>query len=404
LGYASFYLCRANISSALPALQEEGYDKARLGALASTATFTYAIGKFVLGSTGDFLGGRRLMLLAVAGSVVCSLLVSVQHAFWLLVLFISANRFFGAGGWSGLVQVVSRTFEPKRHGAIMGVLSTSYELGNVAAILLSSSVVMHGWRALFIVNPLLFAVIGGTAVFSLPRGDSGASDPPREPYRDSAEKEAAAHRPSLRAILKDLVSREAFWIAVFLSALLTFLRDGFLTWTATFLSDISHAAGHKELSGSIVKSALFPAAGVLAAPTMGALSDRLGRGRRAPLMAASLVIVVGLVLFLAHGGVHDPFVAAGIIGVTGFFLLGPYSLLGGVIALDLSGKTGAATAAGIIDGAGYLLGATASGYVLGSIAQRWGWSAAFDVVAGAAFAAMLLSAAWSVMALRRIKG
>jgi OPA family glycerol-3-phosphate transporter-like MFS transporter len=284
----------------------------------------------------------------------------------------------------------------------MGLLSTSYELGNVAAIMLSGLVARHGWRALFVVNPLLFAVIGGTAVFALPRPSKSGRAPGLDDSSVPSEPPGARGNPygSLPGILKELASRDAFWMALVLSALLTFMREGFITWTPIYLYEVSRAAGHTEVAGSIVKSAIFPAAGVLANLSMGPLSDRLGRGRRAPIMAVSLTLVVGLALFLAHGGLREPYAAAGVIGAIGFFLLGPYSLLGGVVALDLSSKRGAATAAGVIDGAGYLLGATASGWVLGSIADRRGWSAAFDVVAGAAFVAVVVSAAWSFLAMR----
>jgi sugar phosphate permease len=181
---------------------------------------------------------------------------------------------------------------------------------------------------------------------------------------------------------------------------LTFIRVGFLTWTPTYLYELARAQGHAEISGSIVKSALFPAAGVVAALSTGAISDRLGPGRRAPVIPLSLGIVVALVYALAHGGVRDSLGAALLIGAIGLFLLGPYSLLAGAIALDLGGRSATAAAAGIIDGAGYL-GATASGYLLGRVADRAGWSAAFDVVDAAALVATAVSAAWAIVGARR---
>jgi sugar phosphate permease len=393
VAYGSFYLCRANVEAALPLLLREGYDKTSLGLLSSIATFTYAIGKIALGATGDALGGRRLMLVAIAGSVACSLAFGASHGFATLVVFAAANRFFQSGGWPGLVQVVSRRFEPARFGLVMGVLSTSYELGNVCALNLSGLVAGWGWRALFVVNPLLFLLVGGAAVLSLP----GSAPDPRP-------RGAAVHTPRapLAEVLPRLMRSGAFWTAVGLSALLTFIRVGFLTWTPTYLYELSRAAGHAEISGSIVKSALFPAAGVVAALCTGPLSDRLGPGKRAPLMAASLAVVVVLVVALGHGHVHRTLPAAMLIGAIGLFLLGPYSLLAGAIALDVAAGQGSATAAGIIDGAGYL-GATASGVVLGHIADRSGWSAAFDVVAAAALVATIVAAAWSVVVRATLK-
>jgi sugar phosphate permease len=116
-------------------------------------------------------------------------------------------------------------------------------------------------------------------------------------------------------------------------------------------------------------------------------------------MAVSLTVVVAFVVLLAHGHVREPLAAALIIAAVGFFLLGPYSLLAGAVALDVAGKRGTATATGMIDGAGYL-GATAAPFALGAMVDRAGWSAAFDVLAVAAAAAVIVSAAWSVVALR----
>jgi sugar phosphate permease len=273
----------------------------------------------------------------------------------------------------------------------MGILSTSYEIGNVVALNVSGLVARWGWRALFLVNPLLFAVIGGSAVVALGAGE-GAATTPGAPT-------AAAPVVDRRAAMRAIFSQGAFWVTVALSALLTFMRVAFLTWTPTYLYEVSRASGHTELTGSIVKSSLFPAAGAIAAVTVGALSDRLGPGRRAPLMAGSMMVVVVLVLVLGHGGITSATGAAVLIGGVGLFLLGPYSLLAGAVALDVSAAGGTATAAGFIDGAGYL-GGTAAGYVLGRLADTAGWSAVFDLVTGTALTAATLCAGWSVVVMR----
>jgi MFS transporter, OPA family, glycerol-3-phosphate transporter len=397
VAYGSFYLCRANVDAALPLLiRDEGFDKTRLGTLSSIATLVYAVGKVVLGSVGDSLGGRRLMLIAVAGSVACSLAFGASHTFAMLVALAAANRFFQAGGWPGLVHIVSRRFESSRHGRIMGVLSTSYELGNVCALTLSGAVARLGWRALFIVNPLLFAALGGAALFSLPAESRPAPlDRTAEPAPSPGSRERVA---TFASQLPRLLRSGALWMTVVLSALLTFIRIGFLTWTPTYLAEVSHATGDAEISASIVKSAMFPAAGVVAALCVGPIGDRLGPGKRAPIIAVSLAVVVVLVLALAHGEPRQP---AFLIAAIGLFLLGPYSLIAGAMALDVGGQHGSAAAAGIIDGAGYL-GATLAPYLLGRVSDRAGWSAAFDVIAFAALVSALVSVAWSIVVARRL--
>jgi OPA family glycerol-3-phosphate transporter-like MFS transporter len=406
VGYGAFYLCRANVESSFPLLAADfGFTKVQLGTLSSIPIATYAVGKVVMGTFGDVIGGKRLMLVATSGSVLATFAFGASSGLAAFVFFAAVNRFFQSGGWSGAVSIVALRFEPPRHGLVMGILSTSYELGNVLAILLCSAVTrwLPGWRPLFRINPTLFAIVGiFLAVMlrptpRLPRSHASPALPasvPPEPRK--------ADEPTVRELVAALARKPAFWIAVVLSVLLTFLRVGFLTWTPTYLYELSRATGKGVVSAAIAKSAIFSSAGVVAALTVGALSDRFGPGRRAPVMAASLAMVVALVVVLAHGQVRSPLVAALLIGGVGLFLLGPYSLLAGALALDVSAKRGAATAAGIIDGAGYL-GASLAGIVLGGVAEKWGWSAAFDVVAAAAFMATLVTGAWAVRVLRTVK-
>lgn len=401
VGYAAFYLCRANVDAALPFLAREfGYSKDRLGLVSSLGILSYAIGKLVLGALGDVIGGKRIILFAIAGSVVATLLIGVTAGLVTFGIAVVGNRFFQSGGWGGLVSVASKWFPPAQYGAVMGGLSTSYEIGNVVALVLSGVIsARFGWRALFVVNPTLFVIVGiGVAALlrpapkTAPRVDVGPT------YRDA--KAIAEERPPLREILPMLLRKPALWFAVALSFILTFVRTGFLTWTPMLLSEIAvHDGNGASISASVIKSAVFPACGVIAAITMGKLSDRFGPGRRAPAMAVSLFLLVVAILTLASLGIRSTGVAVVSIGACGLFLLGPYSLLGGACTLDVAEKKGAASAAGIIDGVGYL-GATMSGVVIGTVASRRGWASAFYVVAAAAAVAMGVAIAWWVTSAR----
>jgi len=75
--------------------------------------------------------------------------------------------------------------------------------------------------------------------------------------------------------------------------------------------------------------------------------------------------------------------AVGLVALIGFFMIGPYSYLAGALALDLGGKRGSATAAGIIDGIGYL-GGILAGDSFARVSVAFGWSGAFTVLAAVA--------------------
>ena len=393
LTYASFFLCRSNVDAALPLLSKAyGYDKVELGRLSSLAILGYAVGKVSLGPLGDLVGGRRLMLVSILGSALASLGFGMSTSVAALTVLAVVNRWFQSGGWAGLVHVSSREFVSTEHGSVMGTLSTSYEIGSALSLLFCGLLVEVGlsWRALFIVNPILMATVGfaTTRVLrraTLSRDDTGTRR--AEPLETGGAEEGAIRRAAWLASLRP------FWIALSLSFLLTFVRTGFLTWTPTFLAEVTAKEGG-SLSGAILKSAIFPATGVAGALLAGRASDRWGPGRRAPVIAGSLCLLVISILALAHAGLGGTTSILACLATSGFFLLGPYSLVGGAIALDVGKTRAAATAAGLIDAAGYV-GGSLAGVLLGTLAERRGWSAAFDALAVAAFVASLVAAAWS---------
>jgi sugar phosphate permease len=425
VAYGGLYLCRANLDAAFPILSRTfGYTKTDLGILSSVSIAVYAAGKVVLGTAGEVLGGRFLLLLAMWGSVAATLAFGASSTLPAFIVCACLNRACQSGGWSGAVNVVAYNFERAEHGRVMGVLSTSYEVGNVVAVALCAVVAeFGGWRPLFFVNALALAAAGLVVTRSLPQSRTAGAHPSRatpdgEPHPSPARGDATSaprHPPAppttdanpaptatLAAVVASLARQPAMWLTLALSVLLTFLRITFLTWTATYLADLARAHQDAAISSSIAKSTLFPAAGIVATLAIGAWSDRWGPGRRAPVMAASLALVVVLVLVLGHGGITSPTAAAVVIGGVGLFLLGPYSLLSGAIALDVSDKRGASTAAGLVDAAGYL-GTSLAGVGLGHVVDTRGWSAAFDVVAGAALLATLMTAAWAADVMRRAR-
>jgi sugar phosphate permease len=381
VAYGAFYLCRANLDVALPAIARD----ARLGpvelrALASVPVVIYGLGKLAMGVLGDALGGKRILLLAIAGSVGATIAFGASGGLMAMIACASLNRFFQAGGWSGATWVVARWFAPKRYGLVGGILSTSYEAGNFVAIALSGAILSGtgSWRALFVVNPLLLAAAGVLVAAAL------------RPTPDTPPSEPGGNVPAV-----PFARRPAFWVAVILSLPLTFLRVAFGAWMPGYVQEIARAAGTPI--GEIGERALYGAVGVASALGLGALSDRLGPARRAPVLAGSLAGVVLVAVVLGHAGVRTPVAAMALVAGLGLLLLGPYSIVTGAAVLDVAGRRGTATAVGIVDGVGYLGGSTAA-LVLGWVVDRRGWTTAFDVVAAIALGASILSLGWAVRA------
>ena len=126
---------------------------------------------------------------------------------------------------------------------------------------------------------------------------------------------------------------------------------------------------------------MFPLFGGLSVLLAGFLSDRLGRSGRAGIIFGGLLLSIPALLAMAFLRFGDSQVVPVVmLGAVAFVLIGPYSFLAGAISLDFGGKRGSATAAGWIDGIGYI-GGILAGEGIGKLSEQWGWSAAFEFLA-----------------------
>ena len=393
LGYGAYYLGRANLGVAAPLLQDELHlDKIQLGTISGVATLAYAAGKFTLGPTADLLGGKRVFLLGLGIAAACNVAFGCSSTLTLFIVAWAANRFAQSAGWMGLVQLVSGWYERREYGVVMALLSLSFLVGDVAARGFSSGLLGlgFGWRALFFAPALVMGLgaLAGTKTLHAP-------SKPEKPT-GSDEPATAKVDEQLKGIFLTLMKSWGFWMSCVLSFLLTFLRTVFLDWTVLFLVEKGASTWQAAL-----QSALFPITGVAGTLLAGWISDRMSRGKRGPVAAAMLALLVVALAALARFGDASPVVALICIGAAGFLLLGPYSLLGGCLALDYGGKRAAATAAGINDGVGYL-GGSASGLVLGGLVEAQGWKVAFLTLAGCGAVAFLVALLFTLTAERSV--
>ena len=401
IGYAGYYVCRSNLSVAASLIASDvglaGMSNGTVGAIASAGVLAYALGKPMTGVAGDVVGGRRMFLLGMWGAVAATVAFGLGAGVWALGAAWVANRFVQSAGWGALTKLVAQWFAPARHGRVIAVLSLSYLFGDAAArfalgLMLDAG---YGWRAVFFASAALVAVIAvgvGAALRERPR-DRGLREPAASPVTVYGAGELEPGATSVTALITPLLASPTFWLVCVLSCGLTLVREAFNIWIPTHLT-----ATYGMSPGSAARwSALFPLMGGLSVLVVGAATDRLGPGRRM-LVAAPLVLGAGVLTFAASSSVvmHDERLGLVSLGAIAALLIGPYSLLAGAMALELGGKRGASTAAGLIDTAGYL-GAMLSGVAVGAAADTYGWDASLRLLAGVTVGAAAVAAllAWT---------
>jgi sugar phosphate permease len=370
LGYIGVYLCRKNLSVAVPLLQPYFHaTKQEVGAIASAGTLAYAAGKLCNGVLVDRIGGRLGFLGAVLAVAIFGGASAFAPSLGVVTVLYAMNRFAGAGGWGAMVKLVPTWFGTARTASVIAIMSLSYVLGGVAALLLAREIVARGggWRAVMGLPAIATLVtLAVAAVFARPgplHAEEGASKP----------SEAAS-----REKFFELVKNRQFLIACGISFAITLMREAVNNWSVDFLVEVQGPRG------SVAKAALgsigFDLAGAIAIMVNGLLYDRLSHRGRSRLMAVNLVLLTIVLLVLPAGASANLYLGAALLGAVGLLVYGPFSLLSGVIAVETGGARLAATAAGIIDGVGYLA-AVLAGAALGRVIDIGGYRTGFGVLA-----------------------
>ncbi len=400
-GYMGYYLCRQNFSAAYePMRQGLGIDTVTFGTIASVGTAFYALGKFISGPIADNFGGRRAFLLGLFGSAVASLFFGLASGVALFIVLWAINRLLQSFGWTGLVNVMPRWFAQKHYGTAMGAISISYQFGGVVASLVAGVLLSLGlgWRGLFLGPAIMLLLLGLVLRFFLKQGPEDVGYTPPELPEDS-NGQAGDNTLPLRRRLGLLLSQPLFLVVCLLSFALTLLREAFSLWMPAYFTNMGASA-----PTAAFKSMVFPLLGCVGTLFAGWYSDRISGGRRGPII---MIFLLGLVLSLLgllelpravtfaqhfiHPALDHDVLALIFVASAGFFIFGPYSMVGGgVVALDFGGRGTAATAAGLLDGVGYV-GASLAGIGVARVVVAHGWQSAMALLFGITVVSLLLS-------------
>jgi OPA family glycerol-3-phosphate transporter-like MFS transporter len=372
----------------------------RLGSIASFGVLAYALAKFAGGSAADFLGGRKNFLIGMAGAVVFTFgFAASGGAIPVMALMWIGNRAIQAMGWAGMVKIASRWFSRKAYGTVMAFVSLSYLFGDAAARQFMAVLIAKGfgWREVFYVAGGTLALIWIVTFFLLKEtpDDIGEAEPEINPHNLYG---LAGEKPvpdGFFQLLRPMMLSSSFRLACLLSLGFTLVRETFNLWTPSYFTQ---ALG-MTAADAAAKSALFPFFGGISVLAVGILSDRLGGASRALIMFGGLLASGAALIWLAWGDFTAwPGLPVALVAVIAFLLIGPYSFLGGAVAMDFGGRQGSGTASGVIDGVGYL-GGVLAGDSVARLSAAFGWSGAFIALSVVCFLSSIAALRYTLRAL-----
>jgi len=163
------------------------------------------------------------------------------------------------------------------------------------------------------------------------------------------------------------------WSIALANAFVYLVRYGIQDWAPTYLIE---AKGFTEEASSWAYS-WYEIAAIPGTLICGWLSDKVFKGRRAPVSIIYMALIVIAIFVYWQNPTGHPIVDYVCLISIGFLIYGPVMLIG-VHALDLVQKEAAGTAAGLTGLFGYFLGtAILANYVGGYIIDNFQWRGYF---------------------------
>jgi sugar phosphate permease len=306
----------------------------------------------------DRFGPRRILLAGMLLSAAACALFAEQTALWPLIGCFALNGLAQATGYPSCTNLVARAVAQTGRGRALGLWSTCYQVGGVAATAWATWLLgHHGYRAAFHGPALWLAAVAALCASQLPRTAALGSARP-EPAQP------VARRSALRE--PRLYSYGACYFC------LKLIRYSLLFWLPYYLS----TAAHLDASTSGYVSTAFEVGGVAGSVLLGALSDRRPHGRGGFAAVSMLLLALALWAYTraplgASLGWHVSMLA-----LLGALVYGPDSLLSGAAAQEAASPHAAGTAVGLVNGLGSL-GALFQAGLTVSVQHAFGWNGVF---------------------------
>ena len=409
IGYTIFYLCKKNIAVALPGIMHEfDYSATELGLLGSSLYLTYGIGKFVNGVLADgsdvrkflptalFMTALANILFAVAPDVIGSLGLSAKIfamvLLWTLAFLWGVSGWFQSAGFPAVAKSLTYWYSNSERGTKWSLWSCSHQTGTFLSFILAGHIAAHfGWRAAFLVPGALAMITALWLYDRLRDRPQSMGLPDIEVYRNEPVKEKTNEDKKeeddmsyVEIFKKHILYNKTIWMLAIAYIFVYIIRFGAEDWMIMYLTK---AKSGITLSDATNMIASLPLVGICGTVCAGVISDKLFKGKRAPVNLLYLVGVILSIIALKVNTINS--LNYVIIGLLGAFTYGPQMMIGGLCAVESSSKKVASAATGFTGIFGYVgafLSATGTGFLVDKLGkngvENWNGAIYFWLVSG----------------------
>jgi MFS family permease len=344
------------------------------GLLGSITLVASAAGGVLFGVVADRYGRTRALMASILlYSVFTAACGFAQSALQLAVFRVFLGLGMG-GEWASGAALVAETWPDRHRAKALGLMQSAWAVGYALAAIVTSVVMpAYGWRAVFFVGvlPALFTLWIRRAV------------PEPRVWVASRASERRTSGGSLARVFREGRARLTFLLTA-MNACCMFAWWGFNLWIPAYLSLPIDAGGvgltTRHMAWLVVAMQVGMWFGYV---SFGFFADAFGCKR-----VYVTYLLAAAVLMLAYGASHDSRVLLALGPIVAFFGTGYFTGFGAITA-ELYPTAIRATAQGFTYNTGRLASAAAP-FVVGSLAERQGFGAAFAVAALAFLVAAVL--------------
>jgi MFS transporter, OPA family, glycerol-3-phosphate transporter len=388
LTYASYYLCRYNLSIVAPELKSVlGLSSFQYGAIQGARSIAYGAGQMINGLFTDRVGGKQAMTIGAVGTIILNILFgltawsNIGYLFLTLMLIRLADGYVQSFGSPGFIKINTAWFRRNERGGFAGVFGGMIQLGAIGVGALGSvlatgfavplifftlTVPKADWRYMFIIPPAIIAIIVllmNTMVKNHPeeagyhiQHDAGDEYNPNEKVR-------------LWDVFRQITSNKIVWIVACAYFCTGFVRAGVTDWWVMYLKDV-WAISRKDGGIFTLLVWTLPISAFIGSFGAGMISDKLLKGRRAPvaavLYASQTIFMIAAVIMSRNSGMASAVLAAVLVIGINTGCNATHSILGFAAPMDLGGRKMAGFASGVIDSFQYY-GQTVASLMLGKL-------------------------------------
>ena len=407
IGYMAFILSRTALAVASPEMINDPnleLDEASYGDIAAWGMAGMIAGKLLTGVIADWLGGRRVFLMALSVTAFLTVTFSWGTSTTLFATINFFMLFAMAASWPSMASIISVWYPSTKYGRVWSALSTSSRLSaSISLIFLGTLLTVFSWQNVFRTAGVISLCVAAGIFFYLKAHPKDVGLPALEDQvapEGSGRQDEPNTEQNAPHFLDDKNPAEALWAfarsgrfwLICLSLMCTTILMDFLIFLPLYLASFEGVSSAQAASWA----SAFPLGCLLALVAGGFIYDGVSRkgrvGLLGGLLGATSVCVAALWCLKELPMIPDSFkfpLAIVILFFYGFTLAPTYYLPPSVFSNGFGGKH-SGLLVGLVDAAAYFASML---YLIagGRMVVTWGWQSVIELFLVIAVVATLIT-------------